>query len=95
MSNRCDGARRDVVRYLKTWLVTGVAGLMGSNRTGDIRHPQANADKAETLLNHECRITLEQGLAAAMAWYVRFGADHTRFGDNARGLAAAVRVAGR
>ena len=41
-------------------------------RAGDVRHSQANVDKAERLLGYEQRIPLAEGLAIAMPWYIRF-----------------------
>ncbi|QIE24820.1 SDR family oxidoreductase [Caballeronia sp. SBC2] len=86
--------------YLKAALADqGVAlrdhrPVYGPNRPGDIRHSQANVDKARRLLGYERRITLEQGLGVAMPWYVRFVADNSRFGDDAGVLSAAVRAEG-
>lgn len=69
--------------------------VYGPMRAGDIRHSQANVDKAERLLGYEQRIPLSQGLAIAMPWYVRFIAERSRLGDPPLNLAAAARAAGR
>jgi UDP-N-acetylglucosamine 4-epimerase len=46
--------------------------VYGPPRIGDIRHSQASVEKAERLLGYGGKITLAQGLAIAMPWYVRF-----------------------
>jgi UDP-N-acetylglucosamine/UDP-N-acetylgalactosamine 4-epimerase len=54
----------------------GIEGIRppvyGPPRLGDIRHSQANVDKAERLLGYDNRIPLAQGLAKAMPWYIQF-----------------------
>ena len=85
--------------YLKATLAShGLAlhadqPVYGPMRAGDIRHSQANVDKAERLLGYEQRIPLSQGLAAAMPWYVRFFAERGRSDDIPHNLAATVRTA--
>ena len=39
-------------------------------RAGDIRHSNANIDKARELLEYEPTHTLEQGLKESIAWYI-------------------------
>lgn len=41
-------------------------------RAGDVRHSQANVDKAAQLLGYASAIALADGLAIAMPWYIRF-----------------------
>jgi UDP-N-acetylglucosamine 4-epimerase len=41
-------------------------------RAGDVRHSQANVDKAAQLLGYANAIALADGLAIAMPWYIRF-----------------------
>jgi len=41
-------------------------------RAGDVRHSQANVDKAAQLLGYERAVPLADGLAIAMPWYIRF-----------------------
>ncbi|CAD6524753.1 SDR family oxidoreductase [Paraburkholderia metrosideri] len=41
-------------------------------RAGDIRHSQANVEKARRLLGYGYAIPLAQGLAEAMPWYIQF-----------------------
>lgn len=43
----------------------------GAMRAGDIRHSLASVKKAEELLGYSQPITLSQGLAIAMPWYVQ------------------------
>ncbi|CDY76994.1 UDP-glucose 4-epimerase [Caballeronia glathei] len=46
--------------------------VFGPFRSGDVRHSQANVDKAEQLLGYESRIPLAEGLSRAMPWYIQF-----------------------
>ena len=46
--------------------------VFGPFRSGDIRHSQANVDKAERLLGYENRVPLAEGLSRAMPWYIQF-----------------------
>ena len=39
-------------------------------RAGDVRHSQANIDKAQTLLNYQPRYMISQGMDETMDWYV-------------------------
>jgi UDP-N-acetylglucosamine 4-epimerase len=39
-------------------------------RAGDVRHSQANIDKAQTLLNYQPNYMISEGLDKAMDWYV-------------------------
>jgi UDP-N-acetylglucosamine/UDP-N-acetylgalactosamine 4-epimerase len=39
-------------------------------RTGDVRHSQANIDKAQTLLDYQPKYMISEGLDEAMDWYV-------------------------
>ena len=39
-------------------------------RAGDVRHSQANVDKAKRLLGYEPRFDIKAGIDAAMPWYV-------------------------
>ncbi len=39
-------------------------------RAGDVRHSQANIDKAQTLLDYQPKYMIEQGMDEAMDWYV-------------------------
>ena len=41
-------------------------------RTGDVRHSQANVEKAERLLGYGEKVPLAEGLARAMPWYIQF-----------------------
>jgi UDP-N-acetylglucosamine/UDP-N-acetylgalactosamine 4-epimerase len=41
-------------------------------RAGDVRHSQADVGKARSKLGYDGGITLTQGLAEAMPWYIRF-----------------------
>jgi UDP-N-acetylglucosamine 4-epimerase len=47
-------------------------------RAGDVRHSQANVEKAERLLGYDKKIALGEGLLQAMPWYVRFVAGRRR-----------------
>ena len=40
-------------------------------RAGDVRHSQANIDKAQTLLNYQPRYMISQGMDETMDWYVK------------------------
>ena len=39
-------------------------------RAGDVRHSQANIDKAKTLLNYQPKYMISEGIDEAMDWYV-------------------------
>jgi len=39
-------------------------------RAGDVKHSQANIDKAQTLLNYQPKYMIEKGMDKAMDWYV-------------------------
>jgi len=41
-------------------------------RAGDVRHSQADITKAKTLLGYDPKFRIEQGIAEAMGWYVKF-----------------------
>jgi UDP-N-acetylglucosamine 4-epimerase len=40
-------------------------------RAGDVRHSQANIDKAQTLLDYQPKYMIEKGMDEAMDWYVK------------------------
>jgi UDP-N-acetylglucosamine 4-epimerase len=46
--------------------------VYGPFRTGDVRHSQANVEKAERLLGYGEKVPLAEGLARAMPWYIQF-----------------------
>jgi UDP-N-acetylglucosamine 4-epimerase len=46
--------------------------VFGPFRAGDVRHSQANVDKAQRLLGYENTISLAAGLSRAMPWYIQF-----------------------
>ena len=69
--------------------------VYGPARAGDIRHSQANVDKAERLLGYEHKIPLVEGIRLAMPWYVRFVAERACFEEDGLGLSTGVRRAGR
>ncbi|WP_027799339.1 NAD-dependent epimerase/dehydratase family protein [Paraburkholderia dilworthii] len=46
--------------------------VFGPFRAGDVRHSQANVDKAARLLGYENTIPLVEGLSRAMPWYIQF-----------------------
>ena len=39
-------------------------------RPGDVRHSQANVEKAETLLGYSPEYTVSKGLDETMDWYI-------------------------
>lgn len=41
-------------------------------RTGDVRHSQADINKARILLGYEPKFVIKDGIAQAMPWYMRF-----------------------
>jgi UDP-N-acetylglucosamine/UDP-N-acetylgalactosamine 4-epimerase len=41
-------------------------------RAGDVRHSQANIDKAKELLDYQPKYMIEKGMDEAMDWYVKF-----------------------
>ncbi len=45
--------------------------VYGNFRPGDVRHSQANIDKARQHLGYEPQFTVREGLTAAMPWYVK------------------------
>lgn len=49
-----------------------VAPIHGEFRAGDVRHSQADVSKAKRLLGYEPAYLIQQGLAQAMPWYLRF-----------------------
>jgi len=69
--------------------------VYGPARAGDIRHSQANVDKAEQLLGYEHKIPLVEGIRLAMPWYVRFVAERACFEEEGLSLGTGVRRAGR
>jgi UDP-N-acetylglucosamine 4-epimerase len=46
--------------------------VFGPFRAGDVRHSQANVDKAQRLLGYDNMIPLAEGLSRAMPWYIQF-----------------------
>jgi len=40
-------------------------------RKGDVRHSQANINKAKTLLNYQPRYSISEGMDEAMDWYIK------------------------
>ena len=44
-------------------------------RAGDVRHSQANIEKAQTLLNYQPTHKINEGLDEAMDWYISFLAE--------------------
>jgi UDP-N-acetylglucosamine 4-epimerase len=39
-------------------------------RAGDVRHSQANIDKAQALLNYQPKYMISEGMNETMDWYV-------------------------
>ncbi|HJD43660.1 MAG TPA: Vi polysaccharide biosynthesis UDP-N-acetylglucosaminuronic acid C-4 epimerase TviC [Candidatus Paenalcaligenes intestinipullorum] len=63
--------------YLKSELLSqgrsyDLAPEYGDFRPGDVRHSQADISKAKTLLGYEPAFTIQQGIHAAMPWYLQF-----------------------
>jgi UDP-N-acetylglucosamine 4-epimerase len=54
------------------------APIHGPPRAGDIRHSQANVDKAERMLGYERRIALAQGIEKAMPWYLQLVGERSK-----------------
>ena len=58
-------------------LIQRVAGLEKKRpiykdfRSGDVRHSQANTDKAQMLLNYQPKYMISEGMDETMDWYVR------------------------
>ena len=50
-------------------------------RPGDVRHSQADISKARSLLGYSPTHRIEQGISAAMPWYVRYFTGTTSGGD--------------
>jgi UDP-N-acetylglucosamine/UDP-N-acetylgalactosamine 4-epimerase len=46
-------------------------------RAGDVRHSQANIDKAQTLLDYQPKYMISEGMNEAMDWYVKSIQNHT------------------
>ena len=40
-------------------------------RTGDVRHSQANIDKAKALLGYQPKYTISKGMDEAVDWYIK------------------------
>jgi UDP-N-acetylglucosamine 4-epimerase len=40
-------------------------------RTGDVRHSQANIDKAQALLGYQPKYTISKGMDEAVDWYIK------------------------
>jgi UDP-N-acetylglucosamine 4-epimerase len=63
--------------------LSSAAPVHGPMRAGDIRHSLASVKKAEQLLGYSRPVTLSQGLAIAMPWYVElFDKGRTSGGAN-------------
>tara|TARA_R110000823_G_scaffold210224_14_gene340592 strand:+ start:30972 stop:32015 length:1044 start_codon:yes stop_codon:yes gene_type:complete len=50
--------------------LAGIEPVYGDFRDGDVRHSQADIDKASTLLGYAPTHTVEQGLAATSEWFL-------------------------
>lgn len=58
-------------------LLAGMQELLGTNlepvfapeRAGDVKHSQADIEKARTLLGYEPRVAFQEGLAKTVEWY--------------------------
>jgi len=67
----------NLFRTIANGLQKRVSGLKISEpiyrdfRAGDIRHSNANIDKAKELLGYEPTHTLEEGLAESLDWYIQ------------------------
>lgn len=67
----------DLVRYLSEALAdNGVhytkAPVYGPFRAGDVRHSQADINKAEKLLGYSPEFDIKSGIDCAMPWYIKF-----------------------
>ena len=52
-------------------IVYSKAPIRRDFRAGDVRHSQANVDKARTLLGYEPTFDIMKGISEAMPWYIR------------------------
>lgn len=66
---------RLVSTLAKHGVSSGARPVYTPSRAGDVRHSQANVEKAERLLGYERKIPLGEGLMRAMPWYIRFVAE--------------------
>jgi UDP-N-acetylglucosamine/UDP-N-acetylgalactosamine 4-epimerase len=80
----------------------GRAPVYESPRAGDIRHSQANVQKAARLLGYERRIALAEGIRQSTPWYMRLvdqrtqgAADPQPVPDSAKSRCAAQHSIGR
>jgi UDP-N-acetylglucosamine 4-epimerase len=66
---------RLVAALAKNGVSSDMRPVYTPSRAGDVRHSQANVEKAERLLGYERKIPLGDGLLRAMPWYIRFLAE--------------------
>jgi UDP-N-acetylglucosamine 4-epimerase len=67
--NQLFGLLRDVLAETNPEL-SALSPTHGAFRTGDVRHSQANISKARRLLGFQPTHRLEEGIRAAMPWYL-------------------------
>jgi UDP-N-acetylglucosamine 4-epimerase len=60
----------DVFRYIKKALKSESIANFAPERIGDIKHSNANIDKAKTLLNYQPLWSFEDGLIESVQWYI-------------------------
>lgn len=60
----------DVFRYIKKALKSESIANFAPERIGDIKHSNANIDKAKTLLNYQPLWSFEEGLIESVQWYI-------------------------
>lgn len=67
----------ELYRIIESGLIKRIDGLKNKKpiyrefRPGDVRHSQANIDKAKTLLSYQPKYKISEGLDEAMDWYVQ------------------------
>jgi UDP-N-acetylglucosamine 4-epimerase len=91
--NQLHAYLRDSLAHLGMELAD-TAPVHGPMRAGDIRHSLASVKKAEELLGYSEPITLSQGLAIAMPWYVELF-EKGRTSGSSNGVALEAPAGGR
>jgi UDP-N-acetylglucosamine 4-epimerase len=67
----------ELYRIIESGLIRRIDGLKNKKpiyrdfRPGDVRHSQANIDKAKTLLSYQPKYKISEGLDEAMDWYIQ------------------------
>ncbi len=58
-------------------LGSDIQPIHGDPRAGDVRHSQADIQKATKLLTYQAQVSVEEGISRTVAWYKQFKAQQT------------------